>query len=110
MVKIELFDYLTMCKHMTDVKLICGCYTDYADDIVLLANAPAQAESLLNSLERAAAGIGLHVNADKTEYMSFYQKGDIYTLNGSSLKLVKKSSPTWEAVSHQHATSKGMDH
>ena len=32
---------------------------DYADDIALLANTPAQAESLLHSLERAAGGIGL---------------------------------------------------
>ena len=40
---------------------------DYTDDIVLLANAPAQAENLLYSLEQAAAGIGLHVNAQKTE-------------------------------------------
>ena len=39
---------------------------DYADDIVLLANTPAQAKSLLHSLERAAGGISLHVNADKT--------------------------------------------
>ena len=34
---------------------------DYADDIALLANTSAQAETLLHSLERAAAGIGLHV-------------------------------------------------
>ena len=40
---------------------------DYADDIALLANTPNQAETLLHSLERAAAGIGLHVNANKTE-------------------------------------------
>ena len=32
---------------------------DYADDIALLANAPAQAETLLHSLERASTGIGL---------------------------------------------------
>ena len=38
---------------------------DYADDIVLLANAPTQAESLLYSPEKAAGGIDLHVNADK---------------------------------------------
>ena len=50
---------------------------DYTDDIVLLANAPAQAKTLLHSLEWAAAGIGLHVNAHKTEYMSFNQTGDI---------------------------------
>ena len=41
---------------------------DNADDIALLVNAPAQVETLLHSLERAAVGIGLHVNAHKTEY------------------------------------------
>ena len=39
--------------------------TDYADDIVILANTTNQAETLLNSLERAAAGIVIHVNAHK---------------------------------------------
>ena len=65
---------------------------DYTDDIGFLANAPAQAETLLHSLEQAAAGIGLHVNAHKTEYMCFYQRGDISTQNGSSLKLVDNFS------------------
>ena len=63
---------------------------DYADDIALLANTPNQAETLLHSLERAAAGIGLLVNAHKTEFMCFNQKGDISTLDGTSLKLVDK--------------------
>ena len=40
---------------------------DYADDIAILANTPNQAETILHSLERAAAGIGLYVNAHKTE-------------------------------------------
>ena len=40
---------------------------DYANDIALLANTPTQAETLLHSLEWAAAGTGLHVNADKTK-------------------------------------------
>ncbi len=53
---------------------------DYADDIAILANTPNQAETLLHSLERAAAGIGLYVNAHKTEYMCFNQAGDISTL------------------------------
>ena len=44
---------------------------DYADDIAILANTPDQAETLLHSLERAAASIGLHVNAHKTEYMCY---------------------------------------
>ena len=61
--------------------------TDY---IALLANAPAKAETVLHSLEWAAAGIGLHLNAHKTEYMCFNQTGNISTLNGSSLKLVDK--------------------
>ena len=63
---------------------------DYGDDIALLANTPTQAETLLCSLEWAAAGIGLHVNAHKTEYMCFNQRGDISKLNSSSLKLVDK--------------------
>ena len=41
-----------------------------------LANTPNQAETLLHSLEQAAAGIVLHVNAHKTEYMCFNQIGD----------------------------------
>ena len=72
---------------------------DYADDIVLLANAPTQAETLLHSLERAATGIGLHVNAYKTEYMWFNQTGDISTLNGSSMKLVDKFTYLGSSVS-----------
>ena len=45
----------------------------------------------MNSLtSRPLAGIGLHVNAYKTEYMYFNQTGDISTLNDNSLKLVEK--------------------
>ena len=63
---------------------------DYADDIAILANTPDQAETLLHSVERAAASIGLHVNAHKTEYMCYNQTGDISTLEGTPLKLVDK--------------------
>ena len=72
---------------------------DYGDDIALLANAPAQAETLLHSMERTAAGIGLHVDAHKTEYMCFNQTDDISTLNGSSLKLVDKFTYLRSSVS-----------
>ena len=41
---------------------------DFVDDIVLLANTPAQAESLLHSLERAAAG---HCWRSKGELISY---------------------------------------
>ena len=64
--------------------------TDCADHITILANTPNQAETVLYSLERAAAGIGLHVNAHKTEYMCYNLTGDISTLDGTSLKLVDK--------------------
>ena len=65
-------------------------YAVYADDIAILANTPDQAETLLHSLERAPAGIGLHVNAHKTEYMCYNQTGDISTIDGTPLKLVDK--------------------
>ena len=79
---------------------------DYTDDIAILANAPAQAEILLLSLEQAAIGIGLHVNAHKTEYMCFNQIGDISTLGGSSLKLVDKFTYLGSSVS---STKKDID-
>ena len=60
------------------------------DDIAILANTPNQAETLLHSLERAAAGIGLHLNAHKTEYMCYNPTGDISTLDRTSLKLINK--------------------
>ena len=72
---------------------------EYADDIAILANTPNQAETLLHSLERAAAGIGLHVNAHKTEYMCYIQTGDISTLDGTRLKLVDKFTYLGSSVS-----------
>ena len=72
---------------------------DYADDIALLANTPAQTESLLHSLVWVAGGIGLHVNVDKTDYIGFNQSDDISTLNGGSLKLVDKFTYFGSSVS-----------
>ena len=63
-------------------------------------------DSLLHSLERAAPGIGLHVNAQKTEFMCFNQKGDISTLDGTSLKLVDKFTYLGSSVS---STEKDID-
>ena len=79
---------------------------DYADDIELLANTPNQAETLLHTLERAAAGIGLHVYAQKTEYMCYNQTGDISTRDGTSLKLVDKFTYLVSSVS---STEKDID-
>ena len=47
-------------------------------------------ENELIYLERAAAGIGLYVNAHKTEYLCNNQTGDNSTLDGTPLKLVDK--------------------
>ena len=76
------------------------------DDIAILASTPNQAETLLHSLERAAASIGLHVNAHKTEYMCFNQTGDISTRDGNPLKLVDKFTYLGSSVS---STEKDID-
>ena len=83
---------------------------DYAVEIAILTNTPNQAETLLHSLERAATGIGLHINAHKTEYMCYNHTGDISTLDGTSLKLVNKF--TYLVINrkrHRHTTNEGMD-
>ena len=84
--------------HVTDA--------DYGDDIAILANTPKQAKTQLHSLERAAAGIGLHVNAHKTEYMCYNQTGGISTLDGTPLKLVDKFTYVGRSVS---STEKDID-
>ena len=80
--------------------------TYYADDIAILANPSTLAETLLHSLERAAADISLHVNAHKREYMCFNQTGDISTLGSSSLNLVDKFTYLGSSVS---STEKHID-
>ena len=72
---------------------------DYADDVALLSNLPIRAESLLYSLERGSDGIGLHVNAEKTEYMCFNQRGDMSILKTGLLKLVNKFTYLGKTVS-----------
>ena len=74
--------------------------------MAILANTPNQAETLLHSLERAAAGIGFHVNAHKTEYMCYNQTGDISTLDRTSLKLVDKFTYLGSSIS---STKKDID-
>ena len=44
-------------------------------------------------------GIGLHVNAHKTEYICYNHTGDISTLNGTSLKLVDKFTYLGSSIS-----------
>ena len=67
-----------------------------------MTNTVNQAETPLHSLERAAAGIGLHVNEYKTGYMYFNQTGEISTL-GTSVSSNEKDIDTqltkaWTAI------------
>ena len=59
---------------------------NYADNLTLLVNTPALAEAFLHSLEQPARGIDLYVNANKTEYIRFKQKGAVSTFCGQPLK------------------------
>ena len=68
----------------------------YSDNLALLANTPAQAESLLPNQEKAARGIGIYMNSDKSKLMSFNQDGAISTLWRTS----EISSHTSVAISH----------
>ena len=57
-------------------------------------------------MEQVAAGIGLYVDAHKTEYMCYNQTGDISTLDGTSLKLVDKFTYLGSSV---ESTEKDID-
>ena len=63
---------------------------DFADDIAHVANTIIQTESLLPRLEQATDSNGYHVSPYKMENMSFNQKGNIFKINGGSLKLADK--------------------
>ena len=63
---------------------------DYADDIALMSNTVSQAEKLLHHVENAAKVIGLFINAEKTEHISYNQAGMITSLSGESIKSVSE--------------------
>ena len=64
---IDLMEKKTLCaKKHKELRISSRNYfwSDSADDLVLLANTHAQAESLLHSLEQAERGIGLYMKSD----------------------------------------------
>ena len=66
------------------------------------------------SLERAAAGIGLYVNAHETEYMGYNQTGDISTLDGTPLKTnrqihLPRKQRRINRKRHRHEVNESMD-
>ena len=66
----------------------CICQCRYIIGVVVVGNSFCGVPSA--SFLWVAAGIGHHVNAEKTEYMRYNHTGDISTLDGTSLKLVDK--------------------
>ena len=50
---------------------------DFADDIAITTNNLREANLLLHSIEKSAKEIGLHINVDKTEYITFNQHNTI---------------------------------
>ena len=85
---------------------------EYADDIALQANTPNQAETLLHSLKRAAAGTGLHVNAHKTEYnisnrWHFHARRNL-SETGRQIHLPRKQRLI-SRKRHRHTAKEGMD-
>ena len=65
--------------------------TDFADDIALISNSLANAQSLLQSLEQASNCVGLYLNESKTEYVNKCKSDSdntIKTLNSTPLKKV----------------------
>ena len=91
---------------LSEFEIIWTRIWQVVDDIAILANTPNQAKTLLHSLGRAAAGIDLHINVHKTEYMCYNQTGDITTLDGTPLKLVDKFTYLGSSVS---STEKDID-
>ena len=63
---------------------------DFADDIALLSDTPAEAQELLQRVEEQAQTVGLHMNSDKTKVMKYNENRDvpIRSLNGNNLERV----------------------
>ena len=61
---------------------------DYADDLAIMSDYIDNATKLLHSIEKAARGIGLYINAKKTEFMAYNQDGQIKSVAGNNIKQV----------------------
>jgi len=64
---------------------------DYADDLATITNTIQDAQQLLYQLETAAAEVGLHINAKKTQCISYNQPagGILNAIDGSVIKEVE---------------------
>ena len=86
---------------------------DNTDYIAFSANSPAQAETPLHSLEWTGAGLGIHIHADKTEYIGFNQRRHLHIKGWAFETRGQVHLPRKQCLinreRHQHATIKGMD-
>ena len=62
----------------------------YADDLKLLKNTNVSAEFRLDSRKQPTGGIGLYVNANKTDNICLKKKRTISNLNGKIPKLIDR--------------------
>ena len=64
--------------------------TDFADDIALVTEELEQAQDFLHRVQENPAKIDLHLNSDKTEFMSFsrVQSTVLKTVNNENIKKV----------------------
>ena len=64
---------------------------DYADDIATISNTVQEAQKLIYQLETAAAEVGLHINAKKTQCINYNQTGGgtLNAIDGSVIKEVE---------------------
>ena len=62
-------------------------------------------------MERAAASTGLYVNAHKTEYICYNQKGDISTLDGTPSRQIHLPSKQRRInrKGHRHEVNESID-
>ena len=63
---------------------------DFADDIALVTEKMKQAQYFLHHVQHNAAKTGLHLNAGKTEFMSFNQEQET-ALKSNNKENIKKA-------------------
>jgi hypothetical protein len=84
---------------------------DYADDIALLAENAADAQSLLNRLATYGGQIGLRINAGKTEFMTMNTTDQIQLLvNDTPIKQVSDFKYLGSIISNDGKAKKDIQH
>ena len=76
---------------------------DKADDLGMFIDIFAKVESFFHWLELAVRYIGLYMNDNKNEFISFKLNGAILSLNGKSLKFVDRLLPLSNYISSRES-------